>query len=432
MTQITKEAIEAAWAAYQKFGWSTQEGMEKALEAALPFLPIAGEGKVKDLEWVPDVDGDDVTSSASVLEYAILGPDRHGLFEVVLDNRIIKTAPSKEEAKSFAQDHYQTKILSALAHAPKQEVELPWRTKDLMRGLILFRTSNNAHGYTNVSILSKRVDSLPQVAKDELANMMRNIADELSPSSPGKDGRQEVEAVAWTDQTELDAIREHGSGVMWRSEDRPISQGQPIALYTRPQPASTALVERGNLACPCTTFQQDEDCEVGYPSLLCTACDGKGITTVDKVVALAAEMMKVAEQVDELEDPFAAWETIDLLKSQNEQFRKLAAPSPQSTVDADAVINLVVAARISQQDAELERWKARAEYAEANLAEARKAAFIEAAEIADERAKYWRERVPVDTMAMTKEEMREIFKEKSLALENIALSLREKSKEERS
>ncbi|OKP79818.1 hypothetical protein BTE77_06935 [Ensifer adhaerens] len=69
---------------------------------------------------------------------------------------------------------------------------------------------------------------------------------------------------------------------------------------------------------------------------------------------------------------------------------------------------------------------------ERRLAEARKAAFIEAAEIADERAKYWRERVPVDTMAMTKEEMREIFKEKSLALENIALSLREKSKEERS
>ena len=36
------------------------------------------------------------------------------------------------------------------------------------------------------------------------------------------------------------------------------------------------------------------------------------------------------------------------------------------------------ASRISQQDAELERWKARAEYAEANLAETRRIAFVEA------------------------------------------------------
>lgn len=42
---VSKEAIEAAWAAYQKFGWSTQEGMEKALEAALsvPAEAVVGE-----------------------------------------------------------------------------------------------------------------------------------------------------------------------------------------------------------------------------------------------------------------------------------------------------------------------------------------------------------------------------------------------------
>jgi len=77
----------------------------------------------------------------------------------------------------------------------------------------------------------------------------------------------------------------------------------------------------GVITCPCTTFEQDEDCPVGFPSLLCSACDGKGIATLDKAVALAAEMMKVAEQVDELEDPFAAWESIELLKSQNEKLR---------------------------------------------------------------------------------------------------------------
>ncbi len=75
--------------------------------------------------------------------------------------------------------------------------------------------------------------------------------------------------------------------------------------------------EKGELiACPCTTFEQDEDCPIGQPSLLCSACDGKGITTIEAVVALAAEMLKIAEQVDELEDPFAAWESIDFLKSQ--------------------------------------------------------------------------------------------------------------------
>lgn len=80
---------------------------------------------------------------------------------------------------------------------------------------------------------------------------------------------------------------------------------------------ATLLVS--TIDCPCTTFEQDEDCPVGYPSLLCHACDGKGIAPIDKVVALAAEMMKVAEQVEELEDPFAAWESIELLTRQSAQ-----------------------------------------------------------------------------------------------------------------
>jgi hypothetical protein len=77
-----------------------------------------------------------------------------------------------------------------------------------------------------------------------------------------------------------------------------------------------------NMPCPCTTFEQSEECPVGHSSLLCSACGGTGEAPLEKVVALAAEMMKVAEQVDELEDPFAAWESIDLLKSHNDQYRK--------------------------------------------------------------------------------------------------------------
>jgi hypothetical protein len=61
--------------------------------------------------------------------------------------------------------------------------ELPWKESEIRQGLILFRTSNNAHGHTNFSMLSHRVDNLPQVAKDELARTMVNIAHSLSPDA---------------------------------------------------------------------------------------------------------------------------------------------------------------------------------------------------------------------------------------------------------
>lgn len=100
---------------------------------------------------------------------------------------------------------------------------------------------------------------------------------------------------------------------------------EPAGDIDKVNPApSTRLV--GTMPCPCTTFEQDEDCPVGYPSLLCHACDGKGMAPIDKVVAFAAEMMKIAEQVDELEDPFAAWETIDLIKSQHGQLQAALKP----------------------------------------------------------------------------------------------------------
>lgn len=65
----------------------------------------------------------------------------------------------------------------------QQDDDLPFRRNDVKRGLILFRTSNNAHGYTNFVSLTSKVDALPQVAKDELATLMRTIAEELSPRS---------------------------------------------------------------------------------------------------------------------------------------------------------------------------------------------------------------------------------------------------------
>lgn len=120
----------------------------------------------------------------------------------------------------------------------------------------------------------------------------------------------------WDDRTSPDEYPDH---LLITSEElADILRNFAEVIAPAPQP--------NLVACPCTTFEQDEDCHVGYPSLLCAACDGKGIAPIEKVVAFAAEMMKVAEQVDELEDPFAAWETIDLIKSQHGQLRAALKP----------------------------------------------------------------------------------------------------------
>ncbi|NTF67914.1 hypothetical protein [Rhizobium rhizogenes] len=111
---------------------------------------------------------------------------------------------------------------------------------------------------------------------------------------------------------------------------------QTAHLNHTPAPKNDPAPEKGSgIPCPCTTFEQDEDCYIGFPSLLCSACDGKGVADIETVTALAAEMLKVAEQVGELEDPFAAWESIELLKS----------PAPEIAALPQDVINLVIAAR---------------------------------------------------------------------------------------
>lgn len=56
---------------------------------------------------------------------------------------------------------------------------MPFREKDVRRGLILFRTSNNAHGYVNFEMLTGKVEDLPSVAKLELANMMDSLSEQL-------------------------------------------------------------------------------------------------------------------------------------------------------------------------------------------------------------------------------------------------------------
>ena len=81
------------------------------------------------------------------------------------------------------------------------------------------------------------------------------------------------------------------------------------------QPAAPQTVE-----CPCVSVDHDDDCPEGYPSALCGICDGTGNTTPEKVTALAVEMLRIAHDLGESEDPFAAWES--------------AAPQPTPQVEA--------------------------------------------------------------------------------------------------
>lgn len=101
-----------------------------------------------------------------------------------------------------------------------------------------------------------------------------------------------------------------------------LSEAEPMDIVQSapPAPAEAKVDAVGEVvACPCTMFEQDEDCPEGYPSMLCGICNGTGNAPKDQVTALAVEMLKIASDMGEPEDPFAAWESIELIKSQNDQ-----------------------------------------------------------------------------------------------------------------
>jgi hypothetical protein len=164
-------ALDAADDAYFAEGEENLSFKKAVLAAIRVYVdetskPVAEAVKVKPLQWRDGRNAEtvfDVVQHATILgaeelvglEYTILGPDRHGLFEVILGDKIINFGNSEEQAKVVAQLDYQRRIMSALSTPPQPE-----------------------------------------------------------------------------------------------------AQGEP--------------------PCPCTLIEQDETCPVGYPSLLCEECDGKG------------------------------------------------------------------------------------------------------------------------------------------------------------
>jgi len=85
--------------------------------------------KVKPLEWRDGRDDKTVFAVFQIavilgadnlegLDYAVIGPDRHDLYEVVLGNRIIRSRGTEADAKAAAQADFDQRILSALVSPP--------------------------------------------------------------------------------------------------------------------------------------------------------------------------------------------------------------------------------------------------------------------------------------------------------------------------
>lgn len=125
-------------------------------------------------------------------------------------------------------------------------------------------------------------------------------------------------------------------------------------------------------------------------------------------------------RVAEKEIIFGDWKTRDARiaddlchRAANEIVRlqcELAAER-ESVADLAAETTRLTDAMIASQLAATE--------AQEKAAEARRQAFIEAAEIVKKRSAYWKSQKPMTTFTMTKEHMGEIFMEKRLALESI-------------
>ncbi|MBO1040459.1 hypothetical protein [Brucella pituitosa] len=87
----------------------------------------------------------------------------------------------------------------------------------------------------------------------------------------------------------------------------------PLAPYKAPSP-------RDYRDCVCTKIHQDEDCLIGYPSLLCEICDGKGVVPSPRAQALEEDVLDSAKFLlcafdpeKDLDNPekFLAWHNLD-------------------------------------------------------------------------------------------------------------------------
>ena len=228
MENIIAEAMYSAahpkqvWARAQK---PTRAWFQERAAACAQALLSSGYGKVC-LVWSRTPSGTLIGSHLGEIAYSVyrlpsvlVWEARRGIKKPSIHhgNRISEHA-SEEAAQAACQSDFEKRLSECMEEAPKEghpiepgeiqwtaddngfnpfmdgfdvaqdEEDLPWRHSDIRRGLILFRKSNNAHGYTNYSALSDRIDALPQRARTELANIMVNMAHDFDPEAVANHG----------------------------------------------------------------------------------------------------------------------------------------------------------------------------------------------------------------------------------------------------
>lgn len=112
--------------------------------------------------------------------------------------------------------------------------------------------------------------------------------------------------------------------------------GWPAVRLSNSHATADAVAEADEVRviCPCTKIEQDSSCPVGYPSMICGICSGSGTTTRDRIDALAVEMVKIASDLGEPQDPFAAWEAVVARESDVSSLGKPAAQEGGQTEPA--------------------------------------------------------------------------------------------------
>lgn len=306
-----------------------------ALSAALSHADHGGV-KVKALEWDRGEKPGIHYADTRIGTYFAYADGTLALNDVQLSFVRGRTWPDTEAA---AQADYEARILSALTQAPAHtltgEVETP--------APVTHVDATIRDGISAALVAMKLAAALPGVAKEyDFTDAI--AATEAAWLAVRDAAPAPANHVAWGDWTvdDTDTARQIlnylGIGDDASREPGADRRRDKIAGMIRARiDAVPAPAE--HTPCPCTLIEQAEDCPVGYPSMICGVCKGTGNTTPEQVTALACEMLKIASDIGGPEDPFAAWESIDLLKSHIKQLRK--ALEPFALMSAEGVVSQV-------------------------------------------------------------------------------------------
>jgi hypothetical protein len=101
-----------------------------------------------------------------------------------------------------------------------------------------------------------------------------------------------------------------------------------LALEIERNTPSTPAQMVAGIPCHCTTIQQDETCPVGYPSLLCVQCDGKGV--VHDIKLDGAELWEIVFGIaDDVASEITEEQYEKIATAIREVFIEPKAPAPQ-------------------------------------------------------------------------------------------------------